>query len=102
MTRDIHINPICGAGAIVCATCQPDPNPLSVGDIVYVQGYEFEVVEVQESRVAPDGRTTHGFKGKATNTERNKTILGTGFALGNYSYRPTYLGSTSHHVKKGA
>lgn len=68
-----------------------DPNPLTLGQLVNVQGYEFQVIEIQGSAVAPDGRTTHYFKGQATNTPRNKGILGTGFANGTYSYREPHV-----------
>ena len=61
---------------------------LTIGQIVMCQGYEFRVTEVQGSRIAPDGKRTWYYRGTATDSERNRTIRGTGYESGSYSYRP--------------
>ncbi len=64
-------------------------NTLVIGQKVFVQGYEFEVIELQGARLAPDGKVTEYFKGRVTDAKRNDSIRGTGFAVGSYSWRPT-------------
>lgn len=66
---------------------------LKVGQIVMNQGYEFVVIELQGSRFAPDGQRTWYYRGRATDSPRNKGIAGTGYAEGNYSYRPAATGA---------
>lgn len=63
---------------------QAKPGQLSIGDTVYVQGYEFTVVAVQPPAMAPNGRMTYYFTGQANNIPRNAHILGTGYERANY------------------
>jgi hypothetical protein len=60
---------------------------LALGDRVFNQGYEFEVVELQGHRLAPDGQLTYYYRGRATDSPRNIGIAGTHYAEANYSYR---------------
>ncbi len=62
-------------------------HPLTVGQLVYKEGYEFRVVTLCGSVTALDGKPTHYYLGECTDSLRNATIQGTGYARGVYSYR---------------